>query len=64
MFPLKIDISKFHVGFSRNGPYELQAVGEKESPVQKLNRLKCEVIELQQEIENTVFGFINNFKDI
>lgn len=34
--------------------YELQAAGEKESLIQKFNRLKCEVMELQQEIELTV----------
>lgn len=33
-----------------NGPYELQAAGEKETPLQKLNRLKCEVAELEKDI--------------
>jgi len=32
----------------------LQAEGEKESPIEKLNRLKCEVVELQQELQLSV----------
>lgn len=45
---------KHNLGYtSWNGPYELQANGEKESPIQKLNRLKCEVSELQQEVEHS-----------
>lgn len=40
----------------RNGPYELQAAGEKETPLQKLNRLKCEVAELEKDIlENKAY---------
>ncbi len=34
----------------RSGPYEIQAEGEKENPLQKLNRLKCEVAELEEEL--------------
>ncbi|KAI9565206.1 hypothetical protein GHT06_008987 [Daphnia sinensis] len=46
---------KHNLGYtSWNGPYELQADGEKESPIQKLNRLKCEVSELQQEVEQSL----------
>ena len=46
----------------RNGPYELQAAGEQESVVQKLNRLKCEVVELQQEIQKNVIHSISKLK--
>jgi hypothetical protein len=34
----------------RNGPYELQAQGEKETLIQKFNRLKCEITELEEEL--------------
>ncbi|XP_046633906.1 dynactin subunit 2-like [Daphnia pulicaria] len=48
---------KHNAGYtSWNGPYELQAEGEKESPIEKLNRLKCEVVELQQEVQQSVTG--------
>ena len=38
---------------SRSGPYELQAEGEKETIIQKFNRIKCEMAELEQEIAQT-----------
>jgi len=34
----------------RTGPYELQAKNEPETAVQKLNRIQCELAELQEEL--------------
>jgi len=42
---------KRHEGYSAwVGPYELQAKNEVETPVQKLNRIKCELADLQEEL--------------
>ena len=38
------------ITIDRNGPYELQAQGEKETLIQKFNRLKCEITELEEEL--------------
>ena len=38
------------ITINRNGPYELQAQGEKETLIQKFNRLKCEITELEEEL--------------
>lgn len=46
--------SKHHTGYNAwSGPYELQAEGEKETIIQKFNRIKCEMAELEQEIAQT-----------
>lgn len=46
----------------RSGPYEIQAEGEKENPLQKLNRLKCEVAELEEELaKNNVHDYSTLF---
>lgn len=42
---------KKHEGYSAwTGPYELQAKNEPETAVQKLNRIQCELAELQEEL--------------
>ena len=35
---------------ARSGPYELQAAGENENLIEKVNRLKCEVADLEDEL--------------
>lgn len=42
---------------NRYGPFELQAQGEKETLLQKFNRLKCEVAELEEELAQAKVRF-------